>query len=272
VSRTPVLGALQELERQGVVEKRSQRGFFLARTVPPPAAPESLNDDALKELAELLHAVARARCAGALPQRFSVAELVDQFRTSRQLATKALAQLQSLGLVDVSRGAGVTLASPAALKKAMLESLAFRMALEPALLDWAPGEAPREWLSLMAARHEAVRARPWTERSVMDFNALNVDFHQQMASFADDRHGATAVREQMPVNSIGRAVALHDRDHIMACVSEHLDIIGALQESDRALAALHLRDHLGRARGRLALEADHDGADYVSGLPTRSAR
>src|SRR5262245_30446289 len=103
VSRTPVRKALDILAERGVVRRRAQRGFELAR--PPKADPvaaaekASVNDDILVK-------IARDRDTGALSDDFSETELMDRYGATRQEVRSVLDQLADYEMVQRKPGYG----------------------------------------------------------------------------------------------------------------------------------------------------------------------
>ncbi len=243
VSKTPVRAALQELRRRGLMELLPERGAFLIQALDNEA---SLADAPIvrNDVTCLVQAMAQAHRLGALPARFSFAYVANQFSVSKTIAKDVCEKLEKLGLAAIAKRC--TLGNADAVKQVMMQSVAFRRLLEPALLESALNRVPAAWIVQKMARYQAIRKTSWMSVSMNDFNALNVQFHMQLAAFAGNPHATLAMRDQMLIQSFADHAGHNSpsQAHILISIYEHMEILGYLQKGDPA-AARCLRDHLG---------------------------
>ena len=102
VSRTPVRAALNHLADLGVA-RRAARGFTLAAVPEADIAAEAPGEDAPERLSL---SISRDWMGGLLPADLSEADLMRRYAASRGLLTRALSQLEQLGVVERKRGPG----------------------------------------------------------------------------------------------------------------------------------------------------------------------
>jgi DNA-binding GntR family transcriptional regulator len=233
VSRTPVRVALLELARQGVLRHEANRGFVLLR---PPEVPAAEPDLAERILA--------GRAAGALPSEVSEAALMAAHGATRGTIRRALQKLAEMGLARRAAGHGWQFTPALEDDAARSESLAFRLAVEPAALlqpDWRaePGLLAR----LAAGQRALLRARGGTPPA---WARANEAFHEELAACSGNRFLLEVVRAQ---NALRRLTEVQQFPHltqarIRQSCREHLGILAALEAGDRPRAAALMEAHL----------------------------
>ncbi|EHM01904.1 transcriptional regulator, GntR family [Acetobacteraceae bacterium AT-5844] len=244
VSRTPVRAVLEELERQGVAERRAAGGYVL-RAVPSqnPDAPPALP---LDEVEKLCLRIARDRVAGLLPNETSEADLMRRYGITRPLLLRVLGSLSEISMVHRKPGHGwvfsQTLNDPAA----RAESYRFRLILEPAGILTPGFSLPPGWLAEMRSRHEAFMAAPWTETSAIALFEMNAAFHDGLAAASGNRHLALAVQQQTRLRRFTNYDWSWGRAGVIASCTQHLEIMEQLERGELEVASLLMRRHLER--------------------------
>ena len=187
VSRTPVRGALRLLAEQSLIKARPAGGFVLARipAQPPQSRPESA-------ASQLFAAMAAAR--DTLPPRFALPDIARRFQAPTSVVAQVLQELAELGLAERLPGHHWALRTDTA--AALNESYAFRRALEPQMLQTPGFRLDRAWAEKTRAAHLALRHKPWRAGDADSFNALNADFHNQLARCSGNRFMARSVARQ----------------------------------------------------------------------------
>jgi DNA-binding GntR family transcriptional regulator len=236
VSRTPVRAALLELERQGVLRHQARRGFVLLR---PPDLPPPEPDLADRILA--------ARAGGALPRDVSESSLMAAHGATRGAVRRALMRLGELGLVRRAAGHGWQFAPALEDARARAESLAFRLAIEPASLRQPGWQAPPGLLDRLEDQQR--RLLGMRGGSAQEWARANEAFHAELAACSGNRFMAEAVQAQNALrrlNEVTRFPAL-TAGRIRQSCHEHLAILAALRQGNRRRAAALMREHLAAA-------------------------
>ncbi len=239
VSRTPVRGALRLLAAEGIAATRAGRGFVLAGALedtPDIQAPQEEEDG------RLLAAIARARHAGTLPDRFTQQELVRRFEARLPPVLKVLQRLAELGLVTRQAGHGWAFGGDA--QRAQAESYAFRRALEPAMLLAPTFRLDRAWLERARAAHLKIRRRAWRDSDAEDFHEVNADFHEQLARCSGNRHMQEAVQRQIQLRRFLNHQLEYDARRVRGAIDDHLEILAALEGGWNDKAAALMLHHL----------------------------
>ena len=243
VSRTPVRGALKLLAAQGAVTSRNGRGFVLADTVAHAPDVESAHHDD-EEARHLFNAIAKARNAGKLPDRFAQQEIVRRFGARLPVVLRVLRQLGELGLLDRQPGHGWTFGPAPDAQRAQAESYAFRRALEPAMLLQPTFKLDRTWLEKARADHLRIRRRPWRDSDAEDFYEVNAQFHEALARCCGNRYMLGAVQRQIQLRRFLNHHLEYDARRVHAAIDDHLEILAALEGGWHDKAAALMLHHL----------------------------
>lgn len=244
VSRTPVRAVLEELERQGVAERRPSGGYVL-RTLAAPT-PEVAHAPVLDDIELLCLRIARDRVAGILPQEVSEADLMRRYGISRPILLRVLGSLSEISMVDRKPGHGWTFTQTLTDPTARAESYRFRLVLEPAGILMPSFALPPGWLAEMQARHQAMLAAPWTETSAIALFEMNASFHDGLAAASGNRHLAQAVQQQTRLRRFSNYDWSWGRAGVVASCQQHLEILEQLERGEREVASLLMRRHLER--------------------------
>lgn len=247
VSRTPIRGALQLLAQKGAVESRARRGFVLCGPVTATPAPDTTPAADEKDN-RLFVAIATARNRGELPDHFSQLELSRKFEAPIPRVVRVLLQLAGLGLVERKPGNGWAFTMPVNSSRTRKESYAFRRFVEPAGLVEPTFDLDRDWLEISRARHLAFRKRRWRQDLAVDFFALNLDFHEQLARCSGNRYIIDAVQRQNRLRSFLNINWVNGAERVTDSIDEHLAVLDAVGVGDNAVAATLLKEHIDRAR------------------------
>jgi DNA-binding GntR family transcriptional regulator len=242
VSRTPVRGALQHLEGQGIVARRPNRGVELI-TVPPkaPAAPAPDGDE------EWLVRIARDRRSGELAEEISEVEIMRRYGLNRPAVQRVLNTLSELELVERKPGYGWRFLTGGRDAATHDESYRFRLMIEPlAILE--PGfRVEPAWIDDMRRRHTDALERPWHEASSVAFFEMNAGFHEGLAAASGNRFIHSAIRRQNQLRRLSQYDWKYGFDRVVVSCREHMEILGYLARNEREVAAVLMRRHLQRA-------------------------
>lgn len=241
VSRTPVRGALNILEAQGVVEARANRGFVLRQSPDAPmAAPPQRNDEASR----LFIAIAQARNSGTLPDDVPQQEMIRRFKARLPIVLQVLRQMADLGLVERRPGNGWSFRASVHSSRAQAESYAFRRAIEPALVLQPTFRLDRAWAQRAREAHLAFRAKRRGPADAQEFYEINADFHEQLARCSGNRYMLHAVLGQIQLRRFLNTQWEYGVGRVQETIDEHLEILAALEAGWNDKASALMLHHL----------------------------
>ena len=246
VSRTPVRAALGVLAGQGLVENRTNQGFFLSRDGAELEAAERSLPAAQEEA--VLQAILRDREAGRLPEQLIETDLLEAYGIGRSGLRKVLQQLAEDGLVKRRRGHGWSFVPSLASNQAREESYRFRLIIECMGLQEPGFRVDKHQVARSRAAHEAFIDDLHRSPSVERFFAINAGFHAMLAACSGNRFLLQAMEAQ---NALRRLTEYADygeleADALLKSCREHLAILDALEQGDINWAVILMRQHLTR--------------------------
>ncbi len=256
VSRTPVRAALGVLAGQGLVENRTNQGFFLSRDGAELETAERSLPAALEE--NVLQAILRDREAGRLPEQLIETDLLETYGIGRSGLRKVLLRLAEDGLVKRRRGHGWSFVPSLASNQAREESYRFRLIIECMGLQEPGFRVDKHQFARSRAAHEAFIEDLYRSPSVERFFAINAGFHAMLAACSGNRFLLQAMEAQ---NALRRLTEYADygeldADALLKSCREHLAILDALEQGDINWAVILMRQHLTRPAREAASPAE----------------
>lgn len=256
VSRTPVRAAFGVLAGQGLVENRTNQGFFLSRDGAELEAAERSLPAAQEE--DVLQAILRDREAGRLPEQLIETDLLEAYGIGRSGLRKVLLRLAEDGLVKRRRGHGWSFVPSLASSQAREESYRFRLIIECMGLQEPGFRVDKHQFARSRAAHEAFIADLHRSPSVERFFAINAGFHAMLATCSGNRFLLQAMEAQ---NALRRLTDYADygeldADALLKSCREHLAILDALEQGDINWAVILMRQHLTRPAREAASPAE----------------
>jgi DNA-binding GntR family transcriptional regulator len=244
VSRSPIRFALFFLHKAGIVEFRSNYGFFLARPG------RGLDVTALRlpkgEEQQVYESITRDRLNGALQDTATEADLMRRYRVSRGVLNRVLLRLSQDGIAQRADGYGWFFLPTFDSQAAHDESYRFREVIEPAAVLQPTFKVDEKHLARVRKVHEQIVLSGGRELTQAEMVRINAEFHEMLASFAGNRFFLQAAEQHSRLRQLIEHRALDAERAVESC-KEHLAIMDALG-SDREWAASLLRRHLEVAR------------------------
>jgi DNA-binding GntR family transcriptional regulator len=240
VSRTPVRAALALLAARGLLERRDQRGYFVAKDF------KNADHAVAAETPEsVLHdAILRDRFSKRLDAEVTAAHLARRYRASRAVVLRVLGRLQKDGVVERALGQRWVFLPALDSLRSQEESHRFRLILEPAAF-LQPGFAldAKRTRDLKAALGELARqdARHFDLKHAVE---TDIAFHEAIADACNNRFLADAIRQQSRLRRFATTSMQVPPARLIESCREHLTILEAAVAGDLARAAELMREHL----------------------------
>lgn len=247
VSRAPIVAALKQLARQGVVRSEPNRGFFLARDAGelPPPEDEQAGEDAV------YFQIAEDRLDGRLPDRISETELMRLYSLPRGRLSRILHQIAEEGWVDRLPGNGWQFRETLTSRKTYNDAYQFRASIEmQALL--LPSFRIDEAAFAAARRHQTALLSQFESESRTAIFGTNVEFHEMLMRCANNDFFLDAVRRVNRVRRLMEYRINNDRSRLPQQCREHLQILDLIEARDMQAAATFLYRHV-REAGNIKL-------------------
>lgn len=171
------------------------------------------------------------------------------FGVSRTIVQHALRRLAIEGLVEIRRNRGATVARPSFEEARDLFDI--RLALEKLVVERVAGRLSRKQIAELNAHaaEEAAAQGAHEPQSVR----LATEFHVRLAEMTGSAPLARYVGEI--AWRCGLILTLYARPHSSECaVSEHRELIAAIDKGDSARAVAIMMAHLGGVASRAAIE------------------
>lgn len=247
VSRTPVRRALIDLSERGILRRELGSGFKLNRPIDAAVIAECSND--ADGGAELYRKILNDRASGLIPLSVTENALLVHFGASRGEMRRALLRLSAEGIVQRQRGHGWQFSESLDNPQAILESYAFREAVETAALSQPDYRIDGAALEKMRNAHEALMRKPASEIAPDMWFQVNAEFHETLASWSRNRFFLQAVKRQNALRRMHQFVDFPQLtpDQIKQSCEDHLAILDALAAGDRPRAVPLLSAHLSQA-------------------------
>jgi DNA-binding GntR family transcriptional regulator len=240
VSRTPVRAALALLTQRGLLERRDQRGYFVAQGL------ETAEHAVAAETPEsTLHdAILRDRFSKRLDAEVTAAHLARRYRASRAVVLRVLGRLQKDGVVERALGQRWVFLPALDSLRSQEDSHRFRLILEPAAF-LQPGFAldARRTRDLRAALGELALqdARRFDLKRAVE---TDIAFHETIADACNNRFLADAMRQQSRLRRFATTSMQVPPARLIESCREHLAILDAAESGDVTRAAELMREHL----------------------------
>ena len=265
VSRTPIRSALKLLEKNNIVQRRDEGGYFLH------VAPDCMAAEGFPVLEEMEGSLAARILSDRAERRItdvqSVSALVRRYDAPRSSVLNALKILNSDGIVVQLPGRAWAFQPILDTPNASKDSIEFRLSLEPQAIT-APGfYMDSQKTGLLRQQMEEFLQRPDGAMSAAAFLRLDCTFHSFIAESSGNRFtkGALLAHQRLRLST--------QKDHsipdfrLRQSLVEHLDILDSLERSQLQLAADQMVVHLRRSQIRKPQTANRGVLPLGQGAP-----
>ncbi|WP_062225766.1 GntR family transcriptional regulator [Aureimonas frigidaquae] len=248
-SRGPIRAALAELARDGILEYRSNRGYFIADL------DGVTTQDAPGEEERVYRAIAADRLAGDIGETVTANEVMRRYEVTRSVVLRVFGRIEREGWAERRAGRGWTFTAMVDTVDAYREIYEVRRAIEPAGILADAYRADKPTLVTCRERQDFILDRGLTTLDQGELFAIQTDFHVKVMEMSGNRF---FVQTLLRLNSLRRLATYRqerDRDRVEMQCRQHVAILDALLDDDRRTAAELMRAHLGGSdRESLALD------------------
>lgn len=248
VSRTPIRYALALLENKGLLQRKANRGYFVADTIPDDALPwlrryvESATDD--------YQLMADDWLRDRLPEEVTEQFLRQKYGWTKSKAADLLMRAAREGWAERKEGYGWRYLPVAKTPAAFDQIYRFRMAIEPAAMLEPSFEINRKVLDEHKRIQEGM-LRISAENTLPERLLNNgAAFHEDLIRMSGNPYFLTALQR---VNRMRRLMEYRgkvDLDRLSVQCGEHLEIIALLERGEVVEASYFMRRHLSGALQR----------------------
>ncbi|WP_060610843.1 GntR family transcriptional regulator [Aureimonas altamirensis] len=247
VSRGPIRAAMSQLEKDGVLTRIPNRGFFLHK----PLGNEGDTIEIVGDEQVYLR-IADDRLTGYLPEIVSETELMRRYDLGRERIRRILTRIAAEGWIERRDGRGWSFVQLIDSIEAYRESYELRQMIEPSGMQGDRFRLDAVVLDRLEAQQFHIRDGGWETMGQIELFEANSQFHEGLAAMSGNRFVLGVVERQ---NHLRRLVEYRQtlrREQVRQQNDDHLHILELLRQGDRRDAAAALYAHLGNAKRRKA--------------------
>ena len=249
-SRGPIRAALADLARDGVLEYRSNKGFFVVDLFG-----KSVEEDGPGEEERVYRAIAADRLEGGLGETVTANEVMRRYDVTKSVVLRVFGRIEREGWAERRAGRGWTFTAIVDTADAYREIYEVRRTIEPAGILADGFRAEKQTLVSCREQQHFILDRGLTTLDQAELFAIQTDFHVRVMEMSGNRF---FVQTLLRLNSLRRLATYRqerDRDRVEMQCRQHVGILDALLDDDRQAAAELMRAHLGGSdREDLALD------------------
>ena len=257
-SRGPIRAALAELAREGILEYRSNKGFFVLDT----SGPVGMEEASLGEEERVYRAIAADRLAGHLGETVTLNEIIRRYEVTRAAATRTFGRIEREGWAERRAGRGWSFTAMIDTADAYREIYEVRRTIEPAGILADGHVTDIEALKRCREQQLFILDKGLTTLDQGELFAIQSNFHETVMEMSGNRFFVQTLQR---LNSLRRLATYRQelvRNRVEMQSQQHLEIIDALLDADRKTAADIMRGHLGGPhRNTLVLDIFDGNAD-----------
>ncbi len=249
VSRTPVREALISLEKQKILVRYTNRGYFVADSLPKGAG-KNLRDGAAEDGGGEYEKLADDWLTNTLPE-----EVTEQFLRQRYGWTKArvsdlLIRASREGWAERKEGYGWRLLPVARTPEAFDEIYRFRMAIEPVAMLEPSFELDRRVLMDQRRIQESMLDIDLTMMPAEQLLKNGALFHEEIIKLSRNPFFLIALQRVNRMRRLMEYRAEVNMERLIEQCTEHLEILSLLEKGEIVDASDLMRQHLGGALKR----------------------
>lgn len=244
VSRAPIMGALKNLEAQGIVRSEPNRGYFLAVDIGRAALSQKTTPADTEGNEDVYFRMADDRLSGKLPDRVSENELMRMYDVPRTRLLKILHRIADEGWIERLPGNGWAFTQALTSRKSYEDGYAFRAVIEQQAMLLPTFEPNAEGLKRAREVQTNLRDGGFEAWSRAEIFKANNEFHEMLVACSQNEFFLDAIRR---INRLRRLIEYRitiDRTRLPRQTNEHLHILDLIEDGRRNEAAAFLYTHI----------------------------
>lgn len=250
VSRSPIRIALELLAKQGFLEQRQHKGYFVASNPPIDAAgePRQIFDE--RERMSDYQRLADDWLTDRIPAEVTEQRLQDRYGLTRAKVRDMLVRAVREGWAERKQGYGWRFLPVAKTPQAFDQVYRFRMVIEPAALlepDLRPDREVLEQLKETQQRMLDTDIWRLPAETLLENGAL---FHEELIRMSGNPFFHIALVRANRMRRLMEYRARIDRERVVVQCREHIEIADSVLQGDVVHASYLMRIHLSGALRR----------------------
>lgn len=235
ISRTPIVRALDLLTDQGVLEKRSNRGYFVLDLDRFDREEMQSEDDRLywRAVNDIYD-----EC---LPDSFDETLLIKRYDQPRRKIARLLQRLSNEGVLRRRAGVGWKIETVLRTPEDVRKSLRYRMSIELGALAEPDYHAPHDEVIALMREQKLILSEATHSTESFERNAR---FHEKLVSWSGNSFFAEAAVQHNKLRRLWEYRHFKATRDIRKSTEEHIDILRELAAGNTAGARDLLREHL----------------------------
>lgn len=242
VSRSPVRIALELLAKSGVLEQRTNRGFFVKNDVTPAEAQIDVVEHS--DVPATYHRFAEDWLRDKVPAEVTEQFLRDHYEMTKTEVIEMLTRAGNEGWVERKEGYGWRLLSVAKTPEAFEQIYRFRAVVEPAAILEPTFSVDRKALDDLRRTQEALVSGQGDKWSADKLISSGTDFHEHLAKFANNPFFHQAVVRADRMRRLLEYRTVIDRSRIHEQAAEHLEILSLIERGENLECSYLMKRHL----------------------------
>lgn len=245
VSRSPIRDALKLLDEAGLVEQKTNRGYYVL---------ENQGEDSPEIPAELLREqegpyqkVANDWRNDRLPEEVTEKFLREKYDMTRVQVQDILARASRDGWAERKPGYGWRLQNVAKSKESFQKIYQFRMLIEPAAMLLPEYSVDMAKLEELRAIQNRMLDHDIQRLSVEKLLGVGVTFHEELITFCNNPYFHTALVRANQMRRLLEYRAAYRPERFIQQSTEHLMILDLLSRGEILEASFAMKKHLSGA-------------------------
>ena len=250
VSRTPVRDALMELEKEGLVGRIPNKGFFVAEQLPSSA--QDWAETHLNQETDEYQLLANDWLTDSIPATVTEQFVRERYGWTKVTAISMLNRATREGWAEPKMGYGWTLLPVAKTTESFSQLYRFRIAIEPAALMEPTFRLDHKVINQQRdIQHKILDSKMGdiSDELIVEYGAA---FHEDLVKLSGNPYFVTALQRVNKMRRLMEYKAKINRERLVVNCSEHLEILDMLEQGSIVDASFKLRHHLSKALDRKA--------------------
>lgn len=246
VSRSPINGALAQLEEMGLLRRERNRGFFIAEDFEREAAAYEQNrENSSQDIhSKVYFQLAEDRLSGELSDEVSEAQLRARYEVTSSQLQVILGRISQEGWIEKKPGYGWEFSQMLTTPDSLLQSYRLRLALEPAALLEPNFKLERKVLERCRAAEQHLLDGGIENDTADQLHNRGVRFHESLIEASGNAFFIDTIRRVNRVRRLLSYRSMRDRKRYREHCFQHMEILDLLEHERNEEASLTLRDHL----------------------------